>query len=129
MCSGTEDLAVFPKHMKMLLVCVNRTYEAEGIYDAARYSWKILLAKAEQAEYVLAVAYGVIVGVFDANEWLPATKSNFPAVSDKHGNWECQSGRFGFVGHSASNDVAVLVGKRVPAEWGFGGNPVRYVNY
>jgi hypothetical protein len=124
-----EDVAVFPDHMKMLLVCVNRTYEAEGVYDAARYSWKISLAKAEQAAYVLPVAHGFIVGVFEPNEWLPAGKSNFPTVSDKHGNWERQSGRFGFVGRSASNDIALLIGKRIPTGWGFGGNPIRYVNF
>jgi len=128
MCGGTEDVAVFPEHMKMLLVCVNRTYEAEGVYDAARYSWKISLTKAEQAKYVLAVAHGVIIGVFDANEWRTATKLNFPTISDEHGNWERQSGRLGFVGRSASNDVSQLIGKCVPAKWGFRGNPVRYVN-
>lgn len=129
MGKGTENVAVFPEYIKLLLVCVNKTYELEGAYDAARYSWKISPAKAEQAKYVMAVAHGIIVGVFEADEWLPARKSNFQNISDKHGNWEHQGGRFGFVGRSVSSDVALLLNKCVPPEWGFRGNPIRYVNF
>ncbi len=130
MGKGTEELAAFPEHMKILLVCVNETYKLIGAYDAARYSWKINPAKAEQAEYVMAVSNGVIVGVFEAKKWLPAQKSNFQEISEEHGNWKHQDDRFGFVGRSASNNFGLLcIDKRVPPKWRFNGNPIRYVNF
>jgi hypothetical protein len=139
MGKGTEELAAFPEHMKLLLLCINKTHdisnktdESISTLDATRYSWKINPAKAEQAKYVMAVSMGIIVGVFEveAKKWLPANKSNFQDISDKHGNWEHQDDRFGFVGRSALNNVSQpYIDKRVPPKWGFRGNPIRYVNF
>ena len=63
--------AVF-KH-KALLISVNRSAAETSLYDATRYAWNISLAKAKQAEVVLATRQGMIVGAFIASEWLPAT--------------------------------------------------------
>lgn len=125
-----EPWAAFPADLKLLLVCINKTSkDLISTYDAARYSWKINPAKAEQAEYVMAVSKGVIVGVYEAEEWLPANETCFPDIPPEHANWDKQDKRFGFVGRPASNDIARLIGKRVPPEWGFRGNPIRYVNF
>jgi hypothetical protein len=130
MAEGNEEHAAFPEHMKVLLVCVNKTHESVGAYDAARYSWKITPAKAEQAKYVMAVSKGRIVGVFEADEWLPARKANFPEIPPEHANWHKQDKRFGFVGHLAPKDIDQFYrGKRVPKDLGFRGNPIRYVNF
>ena len=126
----TEEEALFPEQMKLLLVCINKTHEPICIYDRARYSWKINPAKAEEAEYVLAVERGVIIGVFKADKWFPASKNHFGDIPPEHANWHEQNGRFGFIGGHASKDVEHLyLDKGVPKEWGFRGNPVRYVNF
>jgi hypothetical protein len=130
MGKGTEELAVFPEHMKLLLVCVNKTYKSIGAYHAARYSWPIKPEKAQQAAYVMAVFRGDIVGVFEADRWLPAKAVNFPDLPPGHGNWHKQGKRFGFVGHPASKDIEQLYrDKRVPKDCRFRGNPIRYVNF
>jgi hypothetical protein len=126
-----EMWAAFPEHLKLLLVCISQTSKGSiPTYDAARYSWKIDPTKAEQAEYVIAVSGGIIVGVYKADEWLPATKSHFADIPPGHANWHKQKKRFGFVGHRASRQVEQLyLDKSVPHEWRFKGNPIRYVNF
>jgi len=126
-----NEFAEFPEHIKLLLICINRTYEKWGPWIAVRYSWKLAPERAEQSEYVLAVFRGIIVGVFKAEKWLPATKKNFfPGIPDEHGNWNKQAGRFGFHGCEAPEDVKTrYIGKSVPPKWKFRGNPIQYVNY
>jgi hypothetical protein len=131
MDKGAEEVAAFPKHTKLLLICVNETYRPGSLelYDAVRYSWKISRPKAEQAQYVMAVWRGTIVGVYEPEEWLPAEKANFPNIPDEHGNWTQQDGRSGFLGVAAPHEVQGLYrGKLVPTEWRHRGNPIRYVN-
>ena len=127
---GAVELADFPEHIRLLLICVNKILKSLGAFDAVRYSWKITPERAEKAELVVAVSRSIIVGVFRAYEWLPATKANFPDIQDEHGNWMKQSGRFGFHGSDApSNIKAQYIGKRIPPKWDFKGNPIRYVNF
>jgi len=131
MGKGTEELAEFPRHRKFLLICINRTCTKWGPYIAVRYSWKIDPIKAAQAELVLAVVRGKIVGVYEADKWLAATRENFSGdIPPEQGNWDEQGGRFGFRGHEAPSDIkSQFVEKRVPSRWGFKGNPIRYVNF
>jgi hypothetical protein len=130
MGKGMGALAEFPEHAKFLLICINRTYEKWGVSIAVRYSWKVAPERAEQAEYVVAVFRGTIVGVFRADKWLPATKANFPDIPDEYGNWKKQADRFGFRGSEAPNDIkAQYMGKAIPSKWGFKGNPIRYINF
>jgi uncharacterized protein len=109
---------------KVLLICINRTATEKSIYDATRFAWKLNVSKARQAEYILAVQQGLIVGAFKANEWLGATAMDFPlAPEDK------PTGRFGFEGEEAPTDIKNLyVGKRVPDEYRKPGaaNPIKY---
>ena len=124
------DEAVF-QH-KLILISVNRTGKIAQIslYDAVRYSWKISPERAEKADYVLAVTDGEIVGAFEANEWLPATKDNFPEFSPADRPWGIREGRWAFRGREAPVDVkALYLGKSVPKELRKRGaaNPIRYV--
>jgi hypothetical protein len=128
----TADVAVFPRQSRFLLISVNKTIGNPklSLYDAVRYSWKISRPKAARADYVLAVAHGRIEGVFEAEEWTPAEKANFPDISDEHGNWNNQKGRAGFRGHEAPHEVQLRYrGKRVPDEYRHKQNPIRYVNF
>ena len=126
----TPEQAVF-RH-SVVLISVNRTGKVDQIdlYDAVRYSWKISPSHAEKADFVLAVIEGVIVGAFVADEWLPATKENFPEFTPADRPWGVRDGRWAFKGHEAPADIkAAYVNKRVPAELRKRGaaNPIRYV--
>ena len=110
---------------KVLLININRSaIEKESIYDAVRYAWKVDPKKAAKAEVVLAVQQGLIVGAFVAKQWLPAITRNFP------GTTASRPGRYGFVGHEASDKISKLyVRRRVPDRLRKRGaaNPIRYV--
>ena len=61
---------------------------------------------------ILATLQGLIVAAFVADRWLAATPENFPGLA------ETESGRLGFIGREAPEDVRRLyVGKRVPDEY------------
>jgi hypothetical protein len=109
---------------KALLISVNRSALGRpSLYDATRYAWKIDGRRAGQAEVILATLQGLIVATFVADRWLAATPENFPGLA------ETESGRLGFVGSEAPEDVRRLyVGKRVPDEYRKRGaaNPIKY---
>ena len=109
---------------RVLMININQTAAEHDVYEAVRFAWKINPEKAERAELTLAVHQGLIVGVFVADRWLPATTENFPGR-------EAVPGRFGFVGSEAPTNLAELYRrKRVPDEFRKHGsaNPIRY-NY
>ena len=107
---------------RALLISVNRSAADAPLYEATRYAWKINLAKARQADVVLATRQGLIVGAFVVSQWLAATTENFPGR-------EPIPDRFGFIGWEAPEALrAPYVGKRVPDQYRKPGsaNPVRY---
>ncbi len=110
---------------KALLINVNRSATVEeSVYEAARYAWKVDRKKAESAELVLAVQQGLILGVFIAEKWLPATPENFPSLTSEIPK------RWGFVGIEAPKSVsAQYLRHRIPDSMRKRGaaNPVRYV--
>jgi hypothetical protein len=109
------------KH-RALLIKINRSAAVrESIYEAVRWSWRIDRKKAAEAEVILAVLQGLIVGAFVADRWLPATVENFPRLSAD------QPERCGFVGHDAPPELAELyLRRRVPRALVRGQSPVRY---
>jgi hypothetical protein len=114
--------AVFPPAFKALLINVNRSAAETSLHEATRYAWKLNKSKAKQAQVILAVRQGLIVGAFIADSWLEATATNFPGHQDV-------DGRIGFVGREASADIREsYVGKLVPDEYRKPGaaNPVKY---
>ena len=116
---GAEE-AVF-QH-KVVLISINRSAEKHDIYEPVRRAWKLDPKKAAKAQYVLAVVQGLIIGVFVADEWIPATAENFPG-HDRDGRW-------GFRGHEAPPEIArIYLRHRVPESMRKPGaaNPIRYV--
>ena len=114
-------------HHNVILITINRTAADtdRSIYEAVRYAWKIDRGKAGAADHVLAVKRGMIIGVYIADEWLPATLENFPGAE------EAMPGRYGFVGREAPDEIAKLYfRKRVPDSMRQPGaaNPVRYAS-
>jgi len=107
---------------RAIIINVNRSATESSLYEATRYAWKISHKKASSAEIVCAVRFGIIVAVFVAEIWLPATQEHFPGK-------EPVPGRFGFIGAEASDTIRQMyIGKRLPDEFRKQGaaNPIKY---
>jgi hypothetical protein len=114
------ELAMF-RH-RAILINVNRSATDTSLYEATRYAWKISQNKASRSQIVCSVRFGIIIAVFVADRWLPATTENFPGR-------EPIIDRYGFEGHEAPETVQKLYrGKRVPDEFRKKGaaNPIKY---
>jgi hypothetical protein len=108
---------------KVVLISINRSADKRDLYEAVRCAWKLDPKKASQAQLVLAVVQGLIVGVFVADEWLPATSENFPGRGEVPDRW-------GFRGREAPIEIAHLyLRHRIPDSMRKPGaaNPIRYV--
>jgi hypothetical protein len=102
--------AVF--HHNVLIINISRTAVEKGVYEAVRGTWKLDPKRARAVDVVLAVLQGLIVGVFMADEWMPA--------GDR---WE-------FVGRTAPLELVELyLRRRLPESMRPRGaaNPIRYV--
>jgi hypothetical protein len=86
---------------KAILININRSAAETSLYDAVRYAWKISNSRAKQAELILPVVRGLIVGAFIADAWVDATAENFPGR-------EYWPGRRGFIGHEAPEELLSL---------------------
>lgn len=88
-----------------IAINVSRSMQA-GLtpYAAARYAWKIAEWRRSTPTVVLSHVAGVINGVFDVVEWLPATDAVFASFHKVYGD-DSMSGRYGFVGHQADQAV------------------------
>lgn len=115
---------------KLILININHFDGSDrlSLLDQVRFAWRISLARAEQADYVLAVIRGIVVGVFIAHEWLPADDIR---LGIPHGSG--LKGRFGFIGERAPQEIWDLYvgqhGKRVDHDnMKHVQNPIRYYN-
>lgn len=107
---------------KVLLININNTADTSSYLEATQYAWKLNAVKAAKAEFVLAVDRGLIVEVFVASKWLPATAGNFPGRATIEG-------RYGFVGKVAPDESRKLyVRHRLPESYRKRGaaNPIKY---
>jgi uncharacterized protein len=101
--------AVFQHHV--MLVNVSKIMSERNLLDATRYAWKARMENAEQVQYVLPVAKGIIQGAFVADRWMYATPDNFPGFP------LADPTRVGFEGEEAPAEIVSLYrGKRVA--WG-----------
>lgn len=110
------------KH-KVIMINVNQSKLERNLYDATRMSWRLSKKKAEEAEYVLAVINGIVIGVFKPKVWLKTIKNNFPELINDIPN------RYGFIGKEATEDIRELyIRKRIPDSLRKKGaaNPIRY---
>mgnify|MGYP001236577239 CR=1 FL=1 len=117
----SAEEAVF-KH-KILMITVNKSILERSIYEATRCAWKLSKTKAEKCELILAVKQGIVVEVFTASKWLPATKENFPELHLDIPN------RIGFIGNTApEKERNLYLRKRIPEKYRKKGasNPIKY---
>ena len=114
----------FEANEPLLLISVRGTFQDEtiGVYEAARYAWKVNPKRARKHTLVLAHNGGLVVEAFRATDWLEANTENFPGREPAPGRW-------GFVGAHAEPAVrSRYVRKRVPERYRRRGaaNPIRY---
>lgn len=92
-------LEVDPNH-KLLLINVNNISDRsskEAIYEQTKCSWRISVSNAEQADFILSVYRGVMIGAFVADKWVKSVPRYFGDRAVK--------GRYGFLGTAAPEDV------------------------
>jgi hypothetical protein len=128
-------LPSFPEVANKSFVLINinqlkNRYDRGLIYEQVRLAWRIDSKRASKADFVLAVVRGVVVGVFTAEKWMPATHSNFPERVSKDFD---ESKRKGFVGDIAPdgywNEYVGEHGKRlVDKAMMHNQNPIKYWN-
>lgn len=109
---------------RVVMLTVDKLAAEESLYNATRFAWRIDVAKALKAEYVLPVVAGVIRGAFVAERWLSATAENFPDKTPL-------PGRYGFEGRFAPPEIIEHYAfKRIPPEFRKRGmaNPVKYAS-
>jgi hypothetical protein len=105
----------------VLVVSVNQSYPRRSAYDAARYAWRLSADRARSVRYVVAVKKRQVVGVFEASDWKPATRANFPEFDQEF------PGRIGFAGATANEDaLRRYLGRELSAHFRFSGNGYRY---
>lgn len=113
---------------QVLVIKIGRSLEeGRSLYDAVRVAWKLSPQKAEKAHWVVAASRGVVLDVFEAEAWLPATDPEFAGLS----RLVEDDDRFGFVGRLAPDALRQRwSGKVLPPELMVKGasNPIRYVN-
>jgi hypothetical protein len=96
--------------------------DEDDVYDAVR-GWWVIGPKREQCEYAIAVAHGVIRGVFQINVWRPRRKGDDNLKDDEPGK-----PRWGFDGAPAPG-LRHLLGRDVSDLFAQGAaNPVTYLN-
>jgi hypothetical protein len=123
---------------KLIIIDVSRSFgrkkgKRESVLDAVRFMWRLDKARAKKCDYVLAQRGGVIIGIFQPEKWLDATRENFPEFEENIRKLEKRGApkRIGFVGHevTAPQVISLYKNKRVPAELRQAPRaPCRYVN-
>ncbi len=109
---------------KVLMITINKSVTEKSLYNATRFAWKLSKKKIKEVEFVFAVVQGIIVDVFQPEDWRPALAVNFPEI-----NTEDRPNRIGFVGKRANQHILdFYLRKRVPSEYRKRGasNPVKY---
>jgi hypothetical protein len=67
---GAKVITEFPDKCLLIKITTPSLARTNGdIYEAVRYRWHLNKANAEQAEYVLAVKYGLVIGVYKPTKW------------------------------------------------------------
>lgn len=130
---GLPEFPIAPEE-KLVLINIPKLQAPDNraeIYRLVRYCWRINRSRARSADYVLAVLRGVVVGAYQAHEWLPATPENFyPEIPYADGS---EAHRFGFKGEEAAPDIwehfVGRHGKRIVEDaLKHDQNPIRYWN-
>ncbi len=102
----TENIAI---------IKINKSYNEDlselELYDITRGCWKRKLESVQKAEYVLAVAFGIVKEVYKVDKWVPAYdlhRETIPFDAD------LEKGRIGFFGKIAIDSIkSKFIGRNV----------------
>ena len=104
------------------VIKINQSYNdnlsALELYDITRGCWKRKLESVMEAEYVLAVAFGLVKEVYCVERWVPASELHRETIPY---NAEKEKGRIGFFGTVAEEKIREkYIGKSVANlyKWG-----------
>lgn len=88
------------------VIKINQSYNDElsalQLYDITRGCWKRKLESVQKVEYVLAVSFGIVKEVYVVDKWVPAVELHRETIPFEA---ERESGRVGFFGQVAPNDI------------------------
>jgi hypothetical protein len=110
------------EHAAVILNVGKSLQAGKDVYAAAQRAWVLNCERACKAQIVLAVAGGMVVGVFRARDWVPVTPENFPGTKPEPKRW-------GFRGDEAPREVVdQYLFRRLPESMLKRGasNPVKY---
>lgn len=112
-----------------IIININKSYKRwsnnNSIYNATKGVWAMDYNKAKQIKYVLSAYRGLIVEVFEVEEWLQE-KRYYSSSTKKHGN--CKRMGCAFRGKIANDAVRnKYIGKSITAKIKKGAaNPIKY---
>ena len=91
-----------------IIININRKYQRgkgrQSIYEATKETWTIKKSRLNQLKYVLSEYRGLIVEVFEVDEWYEKERGYLP-TSKKYGQTKIG---YGFNGHQASDEIRNL---------------------
>lgn len=91
-----------------IIININRKYQrgkgGQSIYEATKETWTINKSRLNQLKYVLSEYRGLIVEVFEVDEWYEKERGYLP-TSKKYGQTKIG---YGFNGHQASDEIRNL---------------------
>lgn len=107
----------------LLLIKINRLFErgmeTEEIYEAVRWCWRMNINRARQARYVLAVAHGIVRGVFKP--------TRFVKVGPDEANAPAEIGRVAFDAVTVDGSPYLYAATKAFGKRGQA-SPIRYIN-
>jgi len=109
---------------KCIIIKIKNKYPS--VKERVSRCWRINKERAEQADYVLAVIKGKIVGVFEPLQWRFASIEDCKKIDCDNKKQPC--GRKNFIGKEASNDIQrKYLNKYIP-DWFMraGPGPIQY---
>ena len=105
---------------KLIAITLNQNPEGASLYERVRGNWNMSPKHAEQADYVLAVYDGVIIGVFKPEKW---EEVEDPATMDKNRH------RLKFTGKEVEDQQILdrYLHKMLPRKSKGNANPIKYL--
>ena len=105
---------------RLIAITLNKSLEGPSLYERVRGNWNLNRKHAEEANYVLAVYDGVIIGVFKPKKW--------EEIEDSYPNIK-KSCRLRFIGEEVKDEKILdkYLYKKLPPKAKGSANPIRYV--
>lgn len=119
--TGNLDIENLPH--KVIAITLNRSLNGDALYEAIRGNWNMSIAKAQMADYVLAVYDGVIIGVFEPE------KDSWRDVAPDKGKENLKRNWIRFDGKEVEDPdiLKAYLYKRLPEKQKGAANPVNYL--